>query len=324
LFRATFSHPDLARSELELLLPPEVRAHLDLGTLALRDGSSIDEAFSQSHTDLLFSVATKSGSAALIYVLLEHQSTFDAAMPFRLLRYMVRIWDRCLQEQGGAIKLPLILPVVLHHGNVRWRAAPELASMLEATPQLLEATRPFVPHYRFVLDDLAALDPAALSSRALSALPRLVQLALWASRSGPRLRAAAPFMRAIVATLAGDERTRTLLKQLFTYALRTSPRGVDLQSVRTILLDIAGPPYQEDVMNAADQLIAQGRAEGRAEGELEGLRAAITAALSARHILLSAAGRARVASCKDLQALSRWHTRAVTATSEAQIFAADP
>jgi hypothetical protein len=77
-------------------------------------------------------------------------------------------------------------------------------------------------------------------------------------------------------------------------------------------------------MNAADQLIAQGRAEGRAEGELEGLRAAIIAALSARHIPLSAAGRARVASCKDLQTLSRWHTRAVSSTSEAQIFAADP
>jgi hypothetical protein len=89
--------------------------------------------------------------------------------------------------------------------------APELASMLDASAELLEATRPFVPHFRFVLDDLAALSPAAVSSRSIAALPRLVQLAMWASRSFPRLRDAAPFMRAVVASLTRDDRARALL-----------------------------------------------------------------------------------------------------------------
>jgi hypothetical protein len=143
-----------------------------------------------------------------------------------------------------------------------------------------------------------------------------VQLALWASRSFPRLRDAAPFMRAAVATLVRDEPTRALLTQLFLYVLSTAPPDVDVRAIRTILLEVAGPEGQEDVMNAADQL----REEGRAEG-LEGLRTGIAAALSARAIPLSDFGRARLASCASVATLTRWLTHAVTATSEAEVFA---
>jgi hypothetical protein len=73
-------------------------------------------------------------------------------------------------------------------------------------------------------------------------------------------------------------------------------------------------------VNAAEQLIEQGRAEGLERGR-EGLRAGILAALTARAVVLSEVGRARIASCADVATLTRWLTRAVTATSEAAIFA---
>jgi hypothetical protein len=108
----------------------------------------------------------------------------------------------------------------------------------DASDELLEAVRPFLPHFRFVLDDLAPLSPGELASRALAPLPRLVQLALWASRSFPRLHDAAPLMRAVVATLGRDERTRALLRQLFFYVLSTAAPDVDANAIRTILLDV--------------------------------------------------------------------------------------
>jgi hypothetical protein len=50
-------------------------------------------------------------------------------------------------------------------------------------------------------------------------------------------------------------------------------------------------------VNAAEQLIEQGRAQGRADGleqgEVKGLRAAITHVLAARSLALSELGRAR-------------------------------
>ena len=142
--------------------------------------------------------------------------------------------------------------------------------MLDASPELLEASRPFLPHFRFLLDDLAVLSLDALSSRTLKALTRLVQLAFWSSRSFERLQDAAPLMQQVTATLSRDASTRALLEQLSIYLLRAAQPDVDVRDVRTILFEVAGPHGGEDVMNAAEPLIQQGRAEGLERG-LDGL-----------------------------------------------------
>jgi hypothetical protein len=238
-------------------------------------------------------------------------------MPFRLLRYMVRVWERWLRDHPEAKTLPIVLPVLLHHGEGRWKTTPEFASMLDADPELLEAVRPYQPMFQFVLDDLAALSLEALAARALHALGRLVQLAFWSSRSMDRLESAAPLMGAIAGTLVRDARTRALLTQLYAYLWRAAPPEVAADDIRSILLRVAGPQGAEDVVNAAEQLIEQGRAEGRAEG----VRAAIATALSARSLPLSELGRARLAACADVAVLTQWLTRAMAASSEAEVFA---
>ena len=236
LFKATFGQPDIARSELQLVLPADVLAHLELATLEVLPGSFVDEALQHTHTDLLYAVRSKRGPEALVYVVFEHQSSPDATMPFRLLRYLVRVWERWLRDHPDAKKLPIVLPVLLHHGDGRWQSAPELASMLDAPPELLEAARPYQPHFRFVLDDLAALSLDALAARALHALGRLVQLALWSSRSMERLERAAPLMGALASTLVRDARTRALLLQLYAYLWRSAPPDVAAEDIRSILL----------------------------------------------------------------------------------------
>lgn len=316
LFKAAFGRVDIARSEFELVLPPEVRGRLDLATLELSAGSFVDEELRHLHSDLLYTVRTKSQREALVYVLFEHQSSFDPRMPFRLLRYVVRVWERWLRDHPETSSLPIVVPVLLHHGAAMWQAAPDLAPMIDADPELLDAVRPFQPLFRFFVDDLAALSLEQLSSRALHALGRLVQLAFWSSRSLERLVDAAPLMRAITETLVRDDRTRELLTQLYLYLLRAAQPEVDVDEVRTILLGVAGPQGKEDVVNAAEQLIEQGRAEGR-----EGLRSAIAKALSARSVTLSEVGRARIWACTSIETLTQWLERAITATSEADVFA---
>ena len=315
LFKATFRQPDLARSELELVLPPEVRSLLDLATLEVCPGSFVDPELQQAHSDLLFRVQTNGGDESFVYVLVEHQSSPDGTMPFRLLRYMVRIWERWLEDHRGVRTLPIIVPVLLHHGDAPWATAPELEAMLAAPSELVEATRPFVPHFRFLLDDLMRASAAELANRSLAPLPRLVQLALWASRSFTRLESAKGFMREIVAALARDRRTRTLLEQVFRYMIRTSPADIERETMTAILLEVAGPEGREGVLNLEERLIEQGR--------VEGLRAGIFAILRTRGIALTDSGHSRIEACANPNALTRWLSRAATAASEDEIFATD-
>jgi hypothetical protein len=72
--------------------------------------------------------------------------------------------------------------------------------------------------------------------------------------------------------------------------------------------------YQSDF---AKRYVAQGVERGRAEG----LRDAIAHVLTARALPLSELGRARMSSCTDVATLTAWLDRAMTAASEAEVFA---
>jgi hypothetical protein len=80
-------------------------------------------------------------------------------------------------------------------------------------------------------------------------------------------------------------------------------------------------------VNAGEQLIAEGLERGlergRAEGRAEGLRTAIATALTARGLVLSVAGRAKLEACADVAVLMRWLARAVTASSESEVLVGD-
>src|SRR5690348_952950 len=116
LVKRTFSQIEHAAGLLRVVLPPAITARIDLSTLALCPGSFVDALLGGRHTDLLFTVDV-AGQEVLIYLLFEHQSTVDPLMPFRLLQYMVQIWERHLQAHPDDRRLPPIVPVVLHHSR---------------------------------------------------------------------------------------------------------------------------------------------------------------------------------------------------------------
>ncbi|WP_394843657.1 Rpn family recombination-promoting nuclease/putative transposase [Pendulispora brunnea] len=342
LFKASFGRPDIARSELELVLPRAILTQLDLSTLVVLPGSYIDDDLRQTHSDLLYGVRTVSGEPSLVCVLAEHQSKYDATMALRLLEYALRVWRRWLDEHPGG-KIPLLICLVLHHGEGGWSGPPELSSMFDASSSAIEATREFIPHFRYILDDLTALSVEVLAGRTIHVLGRLVQIALWTSSSLERFEQAAPLMQQLARVTTRDAATRTLLTRLYVYLLQVL-RDVDARAVYDKLVEIAGPEGKEDVMTAAEQLmakgmadglakgmadglakgmadgLAKGMADGLAKGRIETLRMAIEKALEARKVTLSEAGRARLEGCSDSDVLERWYERALTLNEESEIF----
>jgi predicted transposase/invertase (TIGR01784 family) len=91
LFRAVFSQVEHAAGLLATLVPAAFAARVDWNTLAVHPGTYVDERLLHRHSDLLFSVTTRSGAAALLYLLVEHQSEPDRWMALRLHGYVHRI-----------------------------------------------------------------------------------------------------------------------------------------------------------------------------------------------------------------------------------------
>ena len=69
-------------------------------------------------------------------------------MPLRLLRYMLRIWDRWLGDHAGATRIPVILPIVLCHGESStdvWTGPTAMHELFDLDETVLAQIRCFVP-----------------------------------------------------------------------------------------------------------------------------------------------------------------------------------
>ena len=169
LFHAVFSRIENAAGELRAVLPPAITSRLDWHSLRLADGHYVDEEFAKSESDLVFAVQAQ-GQPALLYVLFEHQSTSDRWMPLRLLRYMIRIWDRWLKDHLDAKAIPVIVPVVLAHADGGWRAPVSMHELYALPDDLMSSVASCVPQFRFVLDDLSERSDEELMTRTSQAL----------------------------------------------------------------------------------------------------------------------------------------------------------
>lgn len=114
IFKTFLTHLETAQDFLDIHLPPVLRQVCDLNTLHLESGSFIEENLRTYFADVLYSLHTASGEG-YIYCLIEHQSSSDSHMAFRLMRYAVAAMQRHLDAEHKT--LPLVIPLLFCHGR---------------------------------------------------------------------------------------------------------------------------------------------------------------------------------------------------------------
>jgi hypothetical protein len=236
-------------------------------------------------------------------------------MGLRLLRYIVRIWERWMHGDASAARLPLVLPVVLHHSETGWTAARRFSDLVDLSDDERAAFGSLVPDFEYVLDDVSHASDDDLMGRGMSSAAALV---LWALRDARRLDAPG-FEKAVkrwrnrLATLTDQPGGVEVLQSLFCYY--SAVGEVSPERVGRALRDHVGRRAEEAYVTTADMLRQEGRALGRAEG--------LCSVLDARGLAVSDAIRQRIALCRDLATLDRWLVRAVTAATAEAVFAGD-
>lgn len=118
-FRSAMSDLRVAKDVLRHYLPDIIRQKINLDKLKLENGTFIDPVLNTFHTDILYSVTlvnSPSNEKTYIYTHIEHQSTNDPMISFRMLKYSVRIIERHLKNTGNKT-LPLIIPILIYNGD---------------------------------------------------------------------------------------------------------------------------------------------------------------------------------------------------------------
>jgi len=255
-----------------------------------------------------------------IYILIEHQSTRDRFMPFRLLDYVVQIYRfqarRWAERHPSLARLHLqpVLPVVLYTGTRPWDRIGTMADLVEAGSRFQAEIPALTPHFL----NLPALEPGKLEQE--GGFFGWV-LRLWQDRKSQSTAFRRVLVRAIhhLETMPPEERLRcrNLLSciRALVYHSRDPSEQPDLQTLieSSIQSEDLRLEVSEMGKTMADVHMAEGLAKGRAEGHTEATRTTLLRLLRRRLVDVPREVVERVEQTDDLHQLNAWFDRAITA-----------
>lgn len=256
VFKKFLGHPDTARDFLDTYLPASLHELCDLDTLKLEPGSFIEEDLRASYSDVLWSLKTRTGKG-YIYALIEHQSSSDVHMAFRMMRYAIAAMQNHLD--AGHKTLPLVVPILFYHGvdspypySLCWLDEfddPETARKLYGSA--------------FPLVDITALSDDEIMQHRRMALLELVQKHI-------RERDLMVLVDNLVALLVKGYANDSQVETLFNYLMQSGSAPRFEAFIREVALRV--PQHKERLMTIAECLRESGRRTGHYSGLQEGLQ----------------------------------------------------
>lgn len=267
-FKETFTRIEIARDFFANYLPQPVVNALNLDTLALQSGSFIDTDLQEQFADLLYQVDLQDGSesedtTAYLYLLLEHKSYPDPHTPFQLLRYLVRIWERDVQD-GTALRP--IIPTVVYHGHEQWHVATEFGELF-AGPDSLQ---PYWPQFRYELQDLSAFDDEEIQGTVQLQIGLLVLKYIFDPALRGRLGDIFLMFRELEEAKSALEYFRTVL-----YYIGNASKHLAAEEMVTIVQQTLADEGNEIMQTVANYWIEQGVEKGVEQGIKKGVEQGI-------------------------------------------------
>jgi hypothetical protein len=248
---------------------PDLADRMDFEHLERIDRSFVLEDYQQRAADVVARLPFRGEREArevLVYLLLEHQSTVDAWMPFRVLFYMVRLWEdqrRAAEAEGNKAGLAPIIPVVFYTGSRGWTAGHRLEDLVKGATELL----PFCPRFDIMHIGLPETSPAALES---------IGPVGWALRAVQRVNVSRPefgdvLRRAadVIGRLFGEEGWELLSFLLLLVAYRRP--GAEFREWADVLEGaVENTRWRMELETMGKSILQEKFEEGELEGELRG------------------------------------------------------
>lgn len=255
--------------------------HLDFTRLVHINRSFIPDNLREQESDVVYTVPFRDASKTqevLIYILIEHQSTVDVTMGFRLLFYMTQIWDfqrRDWESKNiprSQRKLHPIIPIVFYTGDQRWSSPLTLQTMMDL-PDLLSG---FVPTFDTLFLGVKETDPADLT-RTEHPLGWLLRVLQKEHASKQEIRTA--LMEAVrhIDTLDTEHAQQWQQAIFYLYLLILHRRPAEERDELTTLVQqhIQEPSRREEgtamAQTIAEQLIEQGIERGARENAINNI-----------------------------------------------------
>lgn len=254
---------DIAQDFLDVYLQPEIKKQCNLPSLSIEPGSYIENNLKAYYSDIVYKVDLLNQSEpAYIYVLIEHQSSAEVLMPFRILRYQLAIIEQYLDKQGKhAVKLPLVVPLVFYNGKRSPYPHSCDINDLFANKDLYQ----YIKLGKFKLIDLTVMDNEEIWKHQKIALLEVLAKHIY-------LRDFKELSAFVIQALKHVDKFGTDSKLLMaTFSYLMDAREPDEIEFLIEQVKVETPYYEESIMTYAEKLKQEGRQEGLQQGMQQGL-----------------------------------------------------
>ncbi|HIF9114929.1 TPA: Rpn family recombination-promoting nuclease/putative transposase [Photobacterium damselae] len=251
LFKSFMTTTETAHDFLQIYLPAPLRQWCNLSTLKLESSSFIEDSLRPYMSDAMYSMKTKSGTG-YIYAIVEHQSSSDPIMAFRMMRYSIAAMQQHLD--AGHKTLPIVIPFLFYHG--RETPYPYSTNWMDCFDDAELAKDIYTSSFPLV--DLTVIPDNEIMQHKRIALLELVQKHI-------RQKDVRNILDNLVTLLLKGYTTDKQIRSLMEYILQVG----ETQDFQALVEELAVqvPEHEEVLMTIAEQL----RQEGRQEGEMRGL-----------------------------------------------------
>ena len=262
----------MARDFLANYLPEKVLKQIDLSTLEICKDSFVQEDLNEYFSDLLYRVSFSRNESGYIYLLFEHKSYPQRLLPLHLLEYMVNIWKQEI-KQSNLKDLPLIVPLVLYHGQEGWEHV-KLKDIITGPRETLAA---YIPDFEYVFYDLSSISDEDIKKTVMTGVGLL---ALKYSRD-PKSTHKLPEIFSLLRQLLNQDTGLRYLETVLRYLLNTLEEA-DLHEIKEIANTTLSPDQEEIIMTIAEKLRQEGYQQGTEQGSRQKAREDILEVLQAK------------------------------------------
>lgn len=257
-FKEMFSKKEVAESFIKNYFPQDLLELFNTDDLEISKDSFVDEDLKEFFSDVVYRVKLNDHDA-FIYCLFEHKSYPDKKVSLQLLKYMTKIWDLHLKQNNFG-KLPVILPLLIYHGNRRYNIDKRFISMVNTQPN----TEKFIPDFEYLFFDFSKYtDQQIIGSIQLQITLKILYSAFVKDNFGQQFEEILELIKKL-------RDTETVL-EYFTVGLKYILEIVDYDvDIMKNKVDTIIPERSETFMSTANKLREEGKLAGKKEGIREG------------------------------------------------------
>ena len=118
IFKYILNDKEEARKFINKYL--QLKMEIQKDEIELYNSSYVTEEYKSKESDIVYKLKNRS-----IFFLIEHQSTIDLSMPYRIENYAMQIINTAIDKEEckkSNYLYPKVIPIVLYTGNKKWKA----------------------------------------------------------------------------------------------------------------------------------------------------------------------------------------------------------